>query len=602
MRRKFRTGLVALGFMILAACQTPSAPQTESERLNAFFEKAFQENLALSPQRMTALGIKQDYDRLDDISDAQSQKRMQMAEKNLAALKTFDFEKLDKDAQLSYQIFERQLQDQKAAFPFRFNNFPVNQMFGAQAELPSFLINMHRIDNEADARAYISRVRDTKRLFAQLQENIKERENRGVIPPKFVFPKVLSDSRNVITGAPFDASQEPSALLLDFKAKIAKAKLDAKTQDALIQDLTQALVNDLKPAFQALIATLERLETKASTKVGAWTLPDGEAFYKNQLRQITTTNLTADEIHQIGLAEVKRIHQDMNAIREKVGFKGNLQQFFQHLLKDDRFYYPQSPAGKESYLRDTQAMIDRMDNELPQLFGILPKDKLQVKAVEPFREKSAEIGFYNSPAMDGSRPGIFYVNLWDMRQVPKYEMEALAYHEGVPGHHLQLSISQQLKDLPKFRRFGGFTAFVEGWGLYSEYLPKAYGFYKDPYSDFGRLSMELWRACRLVVDTGIHAKRWTREEGIRYLSENTPADAGEITKAVERYIVMPGQATAYKIGMLKIMELRKAAEEKLGQKFDIKAFHDQILKNGPLPLDLLEKEHMAWLESQNRQG
>jgi uncharacterized protein (DUF885 family) len=247
-------------------------------------------------------------------------------------------------------------------------------------------------------------------------------------------------------------------------------------------------------------------------------------------------------------------------------------------------------------------MIDRMDSELPQLFGILPKDKLQVKAVEPFREKSAEIGFYNSPAMDGSRPGIFYVNLWDMRQVPKYEMEALSYHEGVPGHHLQLSISQQLKDLPKFRRFGGFTAFVEGWGLYSEYLPKSYGFYKDPYSDFGRLSMELWRACRLVVDTGIHARRWTREEGIRFLSENTPADQGEIIKAVERYIVMPGQATAYKIGMLKIMELRKTAEEKLGQKFDIRAFHDQILKNGPLPLDLLEKEHLAWLESQNRQG
>jgi uncharacterized protein (DUF885 family) len=602
MHRKLRIGLSLLGFVLTAACQTPSVPQTESERLNAFFEKAFQENLALSPQRMTALGIKKDYDRLDDISDAQSQKRMRLAEKNLAELKTYDFQRLDKNAQLSYQIFERQIEDQKAAFPFRFHNFPVNQMFGVQAELPSFLINMHRIDNEADARAYISRVRDSRRLFGQLQENIREREKRGIIPPQFVFPKVLSDARNVITGAPFDSSKEPSALLADFTAKLGKLKLDEKTREVLIKELQEALLADLQPAYQELIVSLEKLQNKAGTKVGAWTLPDGDAFYKNQLRQITTTNLSAEDIHQIGLAEVKRIHGEMNAIREKVGYKGNLQQFFQHLLKDDRFYYTQSPAGKENYLRDTQIMLDRMQNELPQLFGTLPQDKLLVKAVEPFREKSAEIGFYNSPAMDGSRPGIFYVNLWDMRQVPKYEMEALAYHEGVPGHHLQLSISQQLKELPKFRRFGGFTAFVEGWGLYSEYLPKAYGFYQDPYSDFGRLSMELWRACRLVVDTGIHARHWTREEGIRFLSDNTPADEGEIIKAVERYIVMPGQATAYKIGMLKIMELRKTAEEKLGKNFDIRAFHDQILKNGPLPLDLLEKEYLAWLETQNRQG
>jgi uncharacterized protein (DUF885 family) len=436
----------------------------------------------------------------------------------------------------------------------------------------------------------------------QLKTNIKEREKRGVIPPKFVYPKVLSDARNVITGAPFDSDQKPSALLADFTGKVSKIQIDQKLRQELIWELSEALVQDLQPAYRELIAALEKLEGQSSAKVGAWTLPDGEAFYKNQLRQMTTTDLSADEIHQIGLAEVKRIHQEMNVIRQKVGFKGNLQEFFAHILKDDRFYYEPSPQGKASYLRDTQAMIDRMQSALPQLFGILPQDQLQVKAVEPFREKSAEIAFYNSPAMDGSRPGIFYVNLWDMRQVPKYEMEALAYHEGVPGHHLQLSISQQLKDLPKFRRFGGSTAFIEGWGLYSEYLPRAYGFYKDPYSDFGRLSMELWRACRLVVDTGIHAKRWTREEAIQYLSENTPADDGENVKAIERYIVMPGQATAYKIGMLKIMELRKSAEEKLGQKFDIRAFHDQILKNGPLPLDLLEQEYLAWLESQTRPG
>jgi uncharacterized protein (DUF885 family) len=391
MHRKLRTGMIALSLMVLSACQTPSQPQTETERLNAFFERAFQENLALSPQRMTALGIKKEYDRFDDISDERQQKRLQLAEKNLAELKTFDFEKLDKDAQLSYQIFERQIADQKAAFPFRFHNFPVNQMFGAQAEVPSFLINMHRIENEDDARAYISRVRDVRRLFAQLQDNIAEREKRGIIPPKFVFPKVLSDSRNVITGAPFEAGQEPSALLADFTAKIDRLKLEEKTRDALLKDLNQALVSDLQPAYQELIAFVEKQEKKASTQVGAWALPDGEAFYRNQLRQITTTQLTADAIHELGLEEVNRIHQDMNAIRQKVGFRGNLKAFFKHLQKEDRFYYEQSPAGKENYLRDTQAMIDRMDSELPQLFGLLPQDKLQVKAVEPFREKSAEM-------------------------------------------------------------------------------------------------------------------------------------------------------------------------------------------------------------------
>lgn len=297
-----------------------------------------------------------------------------------------------------------------------------------------------------------------------------------------------------------------------------------------------------------------------------------------RLSRVTTTDMTSETIHKLGLAEVARIHDEMRAIMKKVKFDGDLQEFMAFMRDDDQFYYPDTAEGKTRYMTEAKELIDNMESRLDEVFNIKPKAKLIVKQVEAFREKSAGKAFYDAPAPDGSRPGTYYANLYDMKAMPTYQMEALAYHEGIPGHHMQIAIAQELEGIPKFRKYGGYTAYIEGWGLYTEYFPKEMGLYADPYSDFGRLAMELWRACRLVVDTGIHSKKWTREQGIQYYVDNTPNAESDAIKMVERHIVMPGQATAYKVGMIKILELREDAKKQLGDKFDIRQFHTLILK------------------------
>lgn len=351
----------------------------------------------------------------------------------------------------------------------------------------------------------------------------------------------------------------------------------------------------MKPAYENLISFLETQQKRASNDAGAWKFPKGDEFYASALNRTTTTKLSAEEIHQIGLDEVARIHGEMEKIKEDVGFEGTLQDFFEFMRTDEQFYFANDSIGKQKYLAEATEVINSMKANLDELFLTKPEAELVVKAVEPFREKSAGKAFYQQPAKDGSRPGTYYANLYDMAAMPTYQLEALAYHEGIPGHHMQIAIAQELEEIPQFRKFSFYTAYVEGWGLYSELLPKEIGFYKDPYSDFGRLAMELWRSCRLVVDTGIHAKKWTRQEGIEYYKENTPNAESDCVKMVERHIVMPGQATAYKIGMNKILELREDAKEKLGENFDIREFHDVILLEGALPLNILEEKVDDWL-------
>ncbi|MFN3835264.1 MAG: DUF885 domain-containing protein, partial [Glycocaulis sp.] len=347
-----------------------------------------------------------------------------------------------------------------------------------------------------------------------------------------------------------------------------------------------------------LIATMERHREGAAAGDGAWRLPDGDSYYAARLVNFTTTDLTASQVHELGLANVARIHGEMRGIMDEVGFEGSLQDFFVFMREDDQFYYPNTDEGREAYLADATRLIETINTRLPEYFITLPQHELVVRRVEPFRERSAGKAFYSRPAADGSRPGIYYANLYDMREMPIYQMEALAYHEGNPGHHMQLSIMTDLTDIPAFRRFGGFTAYSEGWGLYTEYLPLEMGYYEDPYSNFGRLAMELWRAARLVVDTGLHDQRWTREEAIEYLIENTPNPEGDAARAIERYVVMPGQATAYMIGMIKILELRESAEERLGDRFDIRMFHEVILRDGAVPLAILEELVDAWVEAE----
>ncbi|MDP5044141.1 MAG: DUF885 domain-containing protein, partial [Leeuwenhoekiella sp.] len=439
-----------------------------------------------------------------------------------------------------------------------------------------------------------------KPLFTELRNQLGIRESNQIIAPKFVLDRVLDDSRNILKGSPFDDSQEQMPILADFESKLNKLKLDTAVQEKLMADATKALVDSLQPAYNELISFVENQKIRATTDDGVWKFPRGDAFYAIALNRATTTSMTAEEIHKLGLNEVERIHGEMKEIMKQVKFEGSLQDFFEFMRVDNQFYYEDSDEGRAAYMKEAKAIIDNMRGHLDELFITKPKAEIVVKQVEAFREKSAGKAFYNSPAPDGSRPGIYYANLFDIKAMPKYQMQALAYHEGIPGHHMQLAIAQELDSLPKFRKFGGYTPYIEGWGLYCEYVPKEMGMYKDPYSDFGRLAMELWRACRLVVDTGIHDKKWTREEGVAYYKENTPNAESDCIKMVERHIVMPGQATAYKVGMNKILELRAKAETALGDTFDIKEFHEVILGQGALPLSVLEEEVINYIATQKK--
>ncbi|MEL4280212.1 MULTISPECIES: DUF885 domain-containing protein [Shewanella] len=575
------------------------AAQSESEKANALFEAIFMENIMASPIAQTYMGIKQDYDKWDDIGDEADARELARTKKQLAEVNQLDASKLDPQTRLSLTLLTQNLNNDIKDYQWRYHNYPVNQMHGGHSIIASFLINQHQITDVSDAKAYISRLNGVPKRLSQLQQALEVRADKGIITPKFVFGYVISDSQNIIKGAPFDKGED-SALLADFRKKVSALSITEAEKAQLIADAEKALVSQVEPAYKTLIAYIKTLEAKADTRDGVWKLPDGEAFYNNALARTTTTHMTADEIHQLGLAEVERIHNEMRAIMKKVNFNGTLQEFFAFMRDDPQFYYPNTAEGKAAYLADATKLIDNMRSRLDEVFKVKPKAAMIVKQVEAFREKSAGKAFYEQPAPDGSRPGSYYANLYDMKAMPKYQMEALAYHEGIPGHHMQIAISQELKDIPKFRKFGGYTAYIEGWGLYSESFPKEMGLYADPYSDFGRLAMELWRACRLVVDTGIHAKKWTREQGIAYYVDNTPNAKSDAKKMVERHIVMPSQATAYKVGMIKLLELRHKAEKQLGDKFDIRDFHTLVLANGALPLDVLEEQVDQWIASVNK--
>ncbi|HCM46252.1 MAG TPA: DUF885 domain-containing protein [Colwellia sp.] len=596
--------VVAVAAALLSACSEdkaahqhnnqPTGPANEatvntttpSEQANALFDTIFKEGVARNPVRQTYLGIKTDYDKWNDFSEENSAKELAIAKENLVLIQSIDVNTLDAQTQISHSLFIQNLENHIADYKWRFHNYPVNQMYGTHSQIPAFLINQHSIGNVKEAEDYIARVHGAQKLLEQLVVQLKLREEKGIIAPKFVFPHVIRDSKNILVGVPFDDTPN-STIFADFSRKVNKLSITDAEKSVLITDVKAALINSLKPGYEQLVTYLAALEQKADTRDGAWKFPDGEAFYNNALKRTTTTDLTAEEIHSLGLSEVSRIHNEMRVIQEKVGFDGSLNDFFDFMRNDKQFYYPATDEGKQRYLDEAVALIDDMKGRLDSLFLTKPKAELKVKAVEGFREKSAGKAFYQSPAPDGSRPGIYYANLYDMEAMPNYQMAALAYHEGIPGHHMQLAIKQELIGIPMFRKFGGYTAHTEGWGLYSEMIPKEIGLYQDPYSDFGRLAMELWRACRLVVDTGVHTQKWTLDQGIEYYTSNTPNAVSDAVKMVERHVVMPSQATAYKIGMNKIIELREHAKVQLGDKFDIREFHDVVLKNGPVPLNVL---------------
>ncbi len=561
----------------------------ESARANAFFEAVFEEELSHSPQFQAQLGIRDDYDQWDDLSESSADAAYQRAQRQLAeAEDTIDFELLDEQTALSYELFRHEAQRRIDTYQWRHHSYMLTQMRGMHAGVPTFLINIHRIQDESDAEAYIARLERVEPLFEQVHEQLDIRDEKGILPPRFTFARVLDGAGNVIDGYPFNDNGE-SPLYEDFRNKVEELSLPEARQNELLEQARAALLEHVGPAYEKLMDRVAAREEDATEDAGIWKLPDGSDYYAFELERMTTTELSAQEIHDIGLREVARIHDEMREIMNVVEYDGTLEEFFEFMRTDEQFYYPDTDEGRQAYLDGATDLINAFRDRLDEAFTVTPRAEMEVRAVEPFRERTAGKAFYQRASPDGSRPGIYYANLYRMEDMPIYQKEALAYHEGIPGHHMQIAIAQELEGIPTFRRHIHYQAYTEGWALYSEYFPKEMGFYEDPYSDFGRLAMELWRAARLVVDTGLHELQWTREEAIDYLVENTPNPPGDAQNAIERYIVIPGQATVYLIGMLRILDIRETAREALGDDFDIREFHDAVLENGAMPLDMLEE-------------
>ena len=613
--------LATTAFLALAACTpstsdkpvkptpkseaTKTVASTETEKLNAWFDTKYEEELMMSPMSLTQLGRKERYSEMDDMSWEALRKLIDWRKSTVEEMKaSFDYDKLDPEAKMSYDLWALIADNAEKSWKWRFHGYNFEQMGGAQAWLPQFLISYHTVDNEADMTAYISRVQETGRALGQLLDQTKASAEKGIRAPGFAYSGALKQAKAVVAGAPFSEGEDTS-IWEDMKSEIATLKKDGKIDDARATELETAakaaLLDSFGPAYQNIITWLEGDITNTTPAHGASELPDGKAFYDYMLARSTTTDLTADEVHEIGLSEVKRLRADMEKVKDEFGYDGSLQEFFVWLREtkdDERLYFPDTDEGRQGYIDEATKYINNIKTQLPEYFGLLPKADVVVKRVEPFREQPGAAQHYHPGTPDGTRPGVYYAHLSDMKAMPKRELEVIAYHEAIPGHHMQISIAQELTDIPKFRTQQFYNAYVEGWALYSEYLAKEMpGTYQDSLSEFGRLGSEIWRAIRLVVDTGLHAKGWTKEQAIEYFQANSAITDAQALAEIERYITWPGQATGYKIGMIRILELREKAKKELGEKFDIRGFHDAVLGGGGLPLDLLEKRVDLWIAS-----
>ncbi len=580
---------------------TAEPSQTETERLNAWFEARFEEQLQMSPRRLTMLGRKDRYDEFDDLSEEAEDQRLDWWRKTVETMeREFDYAALTPDAQISYDIWKYQYEDAVANHAYRGNDYLFTHFFGPQAMLPTFMGNFHRVDEPSDMEAYVERLGGAARALNQLLDRAQKYAENGVRPPRFAYEGVLEQSRAVITGAPYDDGDD-SAIWADVNRKLGalveSGAVTAEQADAYRESAREALLGDFKAAYERLIAWVESdIENTSEAPSGVSALRNGQAYYDQLLASFTTTDLTADEIHELGLAEVTRLRAEMEAVKREVGFEGDLQEFFEFVRDDPQFYKPNTDKGRQAYIAEVEEKLAFINERLPDYFGVLPKAELVVKRVEPYREEDGGAQHYMRGTPDGSRPGIYYMHLSDMSSMPLPQLEVIAYHEGNPGHHMQNSIALELEDVPTFRRQAGFGAYGEGWGLYAELLALEMGAYEDPYSNFGRLSSEMWRALRLVVDTGLHSKGWTEQEAIDFMMQNSAEPFASVQSEVRRYLVLPGQATSYKVGMIKIVELRARAEEALGERFDIRAFHDTVLTGGSLPLAVLERRVDHWIE------
>lgn len=599
--------IAATASLALPSCKKPGPTkeqkalvQTQSEKLNIWLDDRFNEELARSPMSMTYRGDKSKQNQLDDNSELGRAETIALTEVWLSELKkTFDPDRLDDTARLSYRLYQYGAEQMLDAAKYDGHVYAFQHMSGPHTSLPAFIANAHGITSEQDALDYISRLESFGTFLGESIAKAERQAGNGIFLPRFAYARIRNAASNIITGKPFDESGD-SPIWQDFLKKVDDLDISNSEKQTLKDKARSALNLSVKPAYLDIIDMCKRHEALSDDRDGVWKLPDGGSFYQARLQHYTTTDLTADEIHALGLAEVDRIKAEMQVILDNLETDKSLRAFFDHLRSDPSFVYANNDEGRENYMKEARGYIDALKARLDELFLTKPKADMIVKRVEPYREASAFGAFYNAPTPDGTRPGTYYINLKDMNDLPIYQLQALAYHEGIPGHHMQIAISQELKGIPQFRTTGRHTAYTEGWALYAERIPSEIGLYTDPYQDFGRLSMEIFRAARLVVDTGIHHKKWTRAEAVEYMLENTANAEGDIRDEVDRYIVWPGQATAYKIGMMKIDEIRESAENELGERFDVRDFHDVILANGSVPLEILEELVKEWV-SEKRQ-
>ena len=552
-------------------------------QLNKLYDDYWEFLLKEYPLTATYLGDHRYDDLLEDASEEAFNRRTSQYKRFLEHLRTIKTPSSKPD-RLNYELFERELEDNLESAKFRAYLTPMTQQSGLQIDIPE-LVTYHPFNTVHDFDNFINRLRAFPRLVDQITQSM-----RSGIRAKIVLARVTAE--RIIPQLGANVVEDPRNLELYKSIEKIPKTLPSNQIVRIKNDIEVAIRKSIIPAFEKLLRFFkEEYLPECRANPGTWSLPDGMERYAFSVRHYTTTRLSPDEIYDIGLKELKRIHAEMLAIIEEIGFKGSLHDFIASLRNDKSLFNSSAAELMDGFKK----ILEKMDEKLPLLFGRLPKARYSFREIESFRAEAAPDAYYYRPPEDMSRPAYFYVNTFRPEQRPKYTMEVLAYHEAVPGHHLQLAIQQELTGMPKFRRHGGYTAFIEGWGLYSEELPKKVGFYKDALSNFGRLSFDAWRAARLVVDTGIHYKRWTREEAVEFFLENTALSQLNVVSEIERYIAWPGQALAYKIGQLKISELRAKAEKLLGKRFDIRRFHDELLGDGALALDVLENKMQTWI-------
>jgi uncharacterized protein (DUF885 family) len=607
LKKTFKAFGVLIAILLLAgAVFVVNVTMFRPFSLNLFYEKVFVTFLLDNPELLTQIGIAEQFGyrkhnaHLNDESEAKSDRDFALWRGYLADLKAYDPASQSVDQGLSTRVLTWFIESQVAGERFKLHNYPVNQLFGVQSNTPDFLINQHRIKDPRGAEDFLSRLGEVGRKFDQVLEGLALREKKGIVPPRFVIERVLTEMRGF---ANQPTPQNP--LYTHFAEKVAALPGVSETdKQALLARCTQALTGGVVPAYAKLIAFFDGQLTRATTDDGVWKLPDGEAFYAWALRNQTTTQMTPQQVHDLGLSEVARIEAQMATIltsQSQLLAGETPAQAMSRLAKDPRFLYPNTDEGRQAALADYSKMVEQQLVSSREVIGLSPKAPMEVQRIAPFKEKTAPGAYYNPPAMDGTRPGVFFANLRNMDEVPKFGMRTLAVHEGVPGHHFQIALAQEQSSGPTFRKVLPFTAYAEGWALYAEWLGSEMGLYKDdPFGDLGRLQAEMFRAVRLVVDTGIHAKRWPRQQAIDYMLNKTGMPPGDVVAEIERYIVSPGQACAYKVGMLSIQAARQRAEKALGAKWNAdtkKAFHDVVLRGGALPLEVLDEQVDAWIKT-----